>query len=343
MRFLAICARLLTSLALTLVAVWVAGAIWFQGPALPALRYALIAVSIAAFGFALIGIWRRPRRVWTLAYAAAFAAMLLWWSTITPSATRLWSPEVAETVTATIEGDIATVSHVRNFNWTSLDLPADPAARRWETRRYNLRDVQGVDVVSLYWMGPAIGHTYFSFTFRDGTALMFSAEVRKEESEPYSSIAGFFKVFELAILAGDERDFIGWRVYAPGEDIQMFRTNASPAEARALLEGMLRLGNDIAASPRFYNTITANCTTEIWMLADHLGAGLPLDWRTILSGYVPDYLYDLQRLDTSRPLSDLREKGRLQGRAKAALDQGLTGAAFSQALRNGVPNPVPRP
>jgi len=342
MRFLALAARLLATVAILLVAIWVAGAIWYQGPAALALRLALIALSLAAVAFALTCLWRR-RLAWVAAYAAAFAGMLIWWSTIQPSANLEWSPEVAQTVTATIDGDIATVAHVRNFAFTSLDLPTSPATLTWETRRYDLTQVDGLDVISLYWMGPAIGHTYFSFTFKDGTALVFSAEIRKEKGEPYSPIAGFFKVFELAILAGDERDFIGWRVYAPNEDIQMFRTNASPAEARALLEGLLKLGNEVAAHPRFYNTLTANCTTEIWLLADHLGAGLPLDWRTVLSGYVPDYLYDLGRLDTSHTLSQLRDKGRLQGRAKAALEQGLTGAAFSKALREGVPRPMPAP
>lgn len=343
MKILGAAARLLATLALILAAAWVGGAIWFHGPAWRPLNLALIAVSGLLAAFALTGIWRNRQRRFTYVWIGGFAALLVWWSTIQPQANRDWSPEVAQIVTATYDGDIATVSHVRNFAWDGLGVPTDPAARVWETRTYDLSQVTGLDVVSLYWMGPAIGHTYFSFTFSDGRALIFSLEARKLNGEAYSPVTGFFKVNELIVLAGDERDFIGWRVYAPDEDIQMFRTNATPTEARALLKGLLDLGNDVAAHPRFYNTLSANCTTELWALADRLGADLPFDWRTVLSGYVPDYLYDLGRLDTSMPLAELRDKGRLQARSKAALQAGLTGAAYSQALRDGVPRPAVAP
>ena len=104
---------------------------------------------------------------------------------------------------------------------------------------------------------------------------------------------------------------------------------------------MLDSANDLAAHPTFYNTLTDNCTTEAWMLTEALGADHPVDRRMLASGYLPDMLYELKLLDTSHPLAELRAAGHILPRAKTAIDQGLTGAAFSNALREGIPPPEP--
>jgi hypothetical protein len=240
---------------------------------------------------------------------------------------------MAQLLTYTREGDTITVKNVRNFNWTGKET----ADEKWETRRYALSELKSVDVLSLYWKGPRVAHTYFSFVWTNGEALSLSVEIRKEKGEAYSPIGGFFKAYEFAILAGDERDFYGWRVFFPNEDIQLYRTRATPAEARTLLLGLLDIANKVAAEPVYYNTLTDNCTTEVWLLTETLGKGRPDDWRILVSGYLPDFLYDLDILDTSRPLAALRDKSHILPAARAALDQGLTGAAYSSALRERVP------
>jgi hypothetical protein len=339
MGFLAGALRAGATVVIACFALWMAGALWFQGPSPQVARFAMLAGVAAAAALAIVGVWRR-RPLWPSVFATGAAGLLLWWQAIEPRLDRDWSPEMARTVAATIEGDRATIRNIRDFDWSSLDIPAEETRRRWIEAEFDLATLKGIDIVSLYWMGPAIGHTYFSFVFEDGRTIAFSVEIRKERGEPYSPLAGFFKTYELAVLAGTERDFIGWRTFAPGENLQLFRTNATPGEARALLTGLLSLGNELAATPRFYNTLTANCTTTVWLLTQALGGGLPADWRVLLSGYLPDYLYDIGRLDRSRPLAALRRSGELQERAKAALAAGLENAAFSQALRAGVPNPA---
>jgi hypothetical protein len=70
-------------------------------------------------------------------------------------------------------------------------------------------------------MGEAIAHTIISFGFADGQRLAFSIETRKERHEGFSSVAGFFKQFELAIVAADERDVIRVRSNVRGEDVRL--------------------------------------------------------------------------------------------------------------------------
>ena len=57
----------------------------------------------------------------------------------------------------------------------------------------------------------------------------------------------------------------------------------------------------------------------------------------MLSGYVPEYLHGLARLDTTRPFPELERISRVNERAHAA-DRN---PAFSQRIREGLPVPAP--
>ena len=62
-----------------------------------------------------------------------------------------------------------------------------------------------------------------------------------------------------------------------------------------------------------------------------------MSWEILLSGYLPDYLYDLGRLDTARPFAELEKLSRVNERARAADKE----PAFSQRIREGLPAPPP--
>jgi hypothetical protein len=64
-----------------------------------------------------------------------------------------------------------------------------------------------------------------------------------------------------------------------------------------------------------------------------------MSWKILLSGYVPDYLYDLGRLDTTKTFPELEKLSHVNARARAA-DQD---PAFSQRIREGLPMPAPMP
>jgi len=325
--------RILLIVAFALAGVFAAGVIWYHAPAGKVVN-GVLALAWVAFATTCVVIYaRRNDRRALAALALPFAAILTWFILIAPSNDRVWSPEMAQLLTYTRDGDTITVKNVRNFNWTG----PDKADEKWETRTYALSDLKSVDVLSLYWKGPRIAHTYFSFVWANGEALSLSVEIRKEVDETYSPVAGFFKAYELSILAGDERDFYGWRIHFPKEDLQRFRTRANTQEAGKLLITLLDAANDLAAKPEFYNTLTENCTTEVWMLTDALDLGKPLDWRMFASGYLPDFLHDLKILDTTRPIAELREHAHTMPAVRKAMADGLTGPAFSSAIRAGTP------
>ena len=176
------------------------GVLWYQGPSSIALRLALL-VAWASLS-AACSVWLARRRDWRAwaAYGMPFAALTIWFAFIPPRNDRDWSPEMTQLLSYEHAGDEIVLRNVRNFNWTG-PLQADA---HWETRHYDLTKLKSVDVLSLYWMGPSIAHTYFSFVWENGEALSLSVEIRKEKGEAYSEIGGFFKAYELSILAGDE-------------------------------------------------------------------------------------------------------------------------------------------
>jgi hypothetical protein len=224
---------------------------------------------------------------------------------------------VARIPTAEIEGDLLTLHGVRDFRYASETAFEE----RWEDRRYDLAKLQSLDLFLSYWGSPNIAHTILSWGFSDGQYLAVSIETRKEVGEAYSPVAGFFRSYEVAYVAADERDVVGLRTNQRGEDVYLYRLHPlRPSMARSLLESYLAGMNQAAAHPAWYNALTTNCTTTIRLHVLHAGGQLPLDWQLLLNGHLPALLYERGVLDRSLPFEALRARGRVRERALAAGD-----------------------
>ena len=208
---------------------WSTLAIWFRFDAAEPVRDLLAGLVVLLTVVAVVCLASSRRRIALAAYAAFSAGILPWWSTVTPSKDRDWQPDVARSVTATIDGDRLVVSNARNFNWRS-DTDFD---QRWEERTYSLSHVSNVDLILSYWAGEAIAHLIVSIGFDDGSRLAFSIETRKSRGEEYSTIAGFFRQYELSIVAADERDVVRVRSNVRGEDVRIYRLRMPPMYAQA--------------------------------------------------------------------------------------------------------------
>lgn len=297
----------LFGVALLLFLAWTLAAFLFQFE-----RFALIACigAIALAGMIALLARHSLRRGW-VALILCLAAATLWWSTIAPQQDLAWAPDTARGVTAEFQGDAVVIHNIRDFIWKDEDT----ATVRWKSGTYPLDAITSVDLLTSVWSSPAIAHVLISFGFSDGRHLAFSAEIRREADEEFSSVGGFFKQFELVLIAAEERDIVKLRTNHRNEDVSLFPLRLTPEQARVLLLSYLERGNQLAAEPEFYNTITANCTTVIFRLARLVDPGLPFDWRVLASGYLPAYLFDLGAIDTAKPLEDTLEEARITRRA----------------------------
>ena len=318
----------LAALAMLGAGLWGATAIWVRlAPTTPTREILSGSLLLLAFAAIVCMVLRRWRVV--ILYGACAVAVLAWWAMLQPSNDRVWAADVAQMSTGTVDGDHLVVRNVRNFQWRS-DADFEP---RWETRSYDLSTLTGVDLFMSYWAGEAIAHAMLSFGFADGQHLAFSIETRKQSGQVYSAIAGFFRSYELSVIAADERDVIGVRTNVRGEDVRIYRLRMPPAVARRLLLEYIAQANDLTHSPAFYNSLTTNCTTQIFRMVFAIEPRLPLDYRILLAGYVPDYVYDHGGLDTRLPFVTIRELSHIKGRAES------TDPDFSRKIRDGVPTP----
>ncbi len=321
---------LLLALLMTASGAWATLALAIAGPHVAWMRIGpavLAGMATVAFLAALM----IPRWRWkaVAAWLLLMGGVLVWWNSLTPSNDRDWLPNVARTPWATVSGDTVTIHNIRNFTYrTETDFT--PA---WYDKSYDLRKLEGIDIVTSYWMGPDIAHVFVSFAFAGGEHLAMSIETRTEKGEGYSAIKGFFRQYELYYVVADERDVIGLRTNFrrdPPEDVYVYRIKSNPEGRRAFFLEYVRQINALKDHPEFYNSLTTNCTTNIWTNS-HVNPGhLPLSWKILASGHVPEYLFENGRLeDPGLTFADIQRRAHINARAMAA---GIV-PDFSQRIR----------
>ncbi len=324
---IAILAALLLSLTIALVAAWGALALWYKTSR--GLR--IIGAALwTAFGIACIGaLWCGRLGTGLAAFALGHGLLLIWWKSLRPASDRDWADDVAQTVGGRIEGSVVTLDKVRDFEWRSNS----DYTPRWSPRSYDLARLHSLDMIVSYWARPSIAHMLISFGFSQGDYVAFSVEIRRDKRQSYSEIGGFFKEFELIVIAAEERDIVRLRTNVRREQTYLFRLNVEPAVMRALFLAYVAEANALVREPRFYHTIMGNCTTVLYRMLRRIVRRLPFSYRVLLSGYMPEYFYGIGYLDQRYPLEALRVFGYVSERGRRA-DQSPT---YSTDIRRGIP------
>jgi len=325
--------RLLTAILVTVMTLWVAGAIFYSP--LPSQGFRIALAGVFVFTTALAFLRSRNRRRTFLGFLVVFAVLVALFFQIPASNNREWQPEVSIAPYATFNGDFVTIHGVRNFDYrTETDFDV-----RWEDRTYDLRKLDSANLIAVYWAGKAIAHIMLSFGFEGKDYLTVSIETRKERGEAFSTIAGFFRKYELVYVFADERDIIRVRTTyrKPQEDVYVYRLRAPLKNIRRVFLDYLKSINELRDKAEFYNTLTTNCTTSILLHTRMNPESPPMSWKILLSGYLPDYLYELGKLDTALPFAELEKISHVNEKAHSADKD----PAFSQRIREGLPKPLP--
>lgn len=318
-------------IAALLLVSWAFGAVWFNSPGAskthaPAIVFLLLSLSLMTFS--VMG------KRWAL--PAMFASGLwvaCWWFFLEPSNERDWQTEVAREPWAEVNGDLVTLHNVRNFDYCQGDETGQKAPV-WETRTVRLSDLVGIDAFLNFWGVSWMAHPILSFQFRNVPPVAISIETRKEKGEGYSALGGLYRQFELVYVVADERDVIRVRSnHRQGEDVYLYRTTIPQAEVRERFMEYVRSMNDLHARPRWYNAVTANCTTAVRSQRS-IAARSPWDLRILMNGKIDEMFYERGLLVTERlAFPELKRRALINPAARAA----DADPAFSLRIREGRP------
>ena len=227
--------------------VWGAGALYFAAPASPPLRAGLAGcfalIGMAALAALFMQRWRRPAR--GLSRVLHRAPRLVGDARAVQRA-RL-AADVAILPLVELDGELATVRNIRNFDYrsetdftraTTTGLSTCASSSRWISSpctgwgRHRAHDSQ--------------------LRLRGRRASAVSIETRKEKNESYSALGGFFRQYELFYVVADERDVIRLRTNYrkdPPEDVYLYRLHGPAENGRRLLREYLHKINALGASP----------------------------------------------------------------------------------------------
>lgn len=233
-----------------------------------------------------------------------------WWFYHTkPSHNRNWELGQERLPLFTVEANRLKIDNFRNFAWKA-PLQADA---NYETRFFNLDLISELDVfISHFDEFEGLGHIFLSFGFSDGRHVAVSLESRRENGEIFSPLHGLFRQYELMYIVGSEEDLVGSRLFYRGERVYHYKTVASPQQTKSLL---LKLGesiNQLAQTPRFYNTATRNCTNEITrQVEDVVAIDFPSSAKTFLPGYFDEVLYAMELLEAKGTFYETKRQARI--------------------------------
>jgi hypothetical protein len=272
---------------------------------------------------------RSPATAWWALVLAAWAALSAGCRLVgeKPSNFRDWSPDMAVLPYAEVDGSRVHIRNIRNCQY----YDADTYVLDSYDKTYDLNRLQTVDFITVPFRDmPSLAHTMLSFGFEGDEYLAVSVEIRREKGEQYQFLAGILDQYELMYVLGDERDLVNLRANYRKDDVYVYRTKATPQQARRLFLDVMQRVDKLAEQPEFYNTLTNNCTTNIRGHINSLAPGkVPYGLSVLLPGLSDRFAYDLGLLDTKASYEETHRQARINDVARQYRDS----PEFSAAIR----------
>jgi len=280
-------------------------------------------------------------RILTIVFAALVLfvlAGLLFVGTKQPKEEGAWMPEQSRTATAYADGTMITLYNVRDWTyneeqvlsdtWSDVTVDSTKITRTW----FLIEPFSAIE---------AIGHTFLSFEFEDGTVLSFSVEAKREQGEEYSALKGQFREYELSYQWGTERDFVTRRLIYLDHPLRLYPLTLSQEDSQALFRSLAEETTALAEHPRFYNTLTANCTNVLAKIVNtHYPGTLPYDISWNLTGYADRYLMKEGLIEMSGSQEHTQSLRDLTPHKETVRALSLTPAeAFSASIRTLLSEP----
>ncbi|MBE6355948.1 MAG: DUF4105 domain-containing protein [Lentisphaerae bacterium] len=278
--------------ALLLTGIWCIGAIYYTSHLQGIIRIAVTVLFAFAILFLLAASWKGD---WIYTFDLMIIELLIigHFTLLSPQEAFRnvqWQKPWLHRPHITFNGPLATINFVRNFSYrTEHDYDVN-----YITMTIDMDKVTALDVVLSHWDGlENIAHTMISFAFSDGQYLAFSMETRLPEGTVQGMIPGLYKQYELLSIAGTEEDLFKLRTNYRKEDLYLYRSNATIAQCRMILSDLLNAINRQQLHPRFYNSMTHNCTTSMTPILRKIKPGFTNDIRLLFNGRSDEMLFEM--------------------------------------------------
>ena len=252
-----------------------------------------------------------------------------------PRNDREWEKEIAYTSTASLEpNDTVIIKNVRDFAYGDGTI----TSMNWipEVKISTQDIVHAWFILEPFAAWEVVGHTFLILELNDGSAYSFSIEARMEKGEKYSALWGLFRKYELAYTWGTERDFITRRLLYLNHTVKMYPLTLDAERTQRLFLALIKKTNEIAERPRFYNTLTANCTNMLAEIANEVKPGsIPYDISWNLPGFSDRFLMKIKYIDTEESEEKTQRKYDLTEKRKEILSIALSSyPEFGKKLRS---------
>jgi len=245
-------------------------------------------------------------KIWSVISFFALYLFLLFYTFVLkdPQNNRNWESGYGTLAGVSVKRDEVKISNIRDWKY----LADGSVDAKYYGDEFNARDISAVwFVVEPFSNWDGIAHTYFIFDFTDGRNIAVSVEARREVGEDFNAFKGLFNNFELMYIWGSERDITGRRVVVEKSKLFMYPLSLSQNASQKLFLKMASETAKMESRPRFYNTLTDNCTSILAKNANEINPGsVPFNISWFLPGYSDEYLYSLGYLDNIDDLETLR-------------------------------------
>ena len=132
---------------------------------------------------------------------------------------------------------------------------------------------------------------YMIYSLTDETYSLLCSQ-RAPEGVEQGTIPGLYKQFNVIYILADEEDLFGLRTTYRKEDMYLYRINIDRENLKKAFLGFAEKINSLHERPRYYNTVTANCTTELVdTFKNYLGVRR-WQWTPVFNGMCDQDAYD---------------------------------------------------
>lgn len=215
-----------------------------------------------------------------------------------------WRTGYGITASSQLNNNFVTIKNIRNFQYGN---EGSVTKEEYYDKTYNLDDLTKVWYIYEPF-GNDAAHNFLSFEFKDNIFLTISIEARTTKKQEYDGYVGLLRSYPLIYVIADEKDALYMRTNIRKNQVVLFPTKATPENSKKLLLELLSEVNNLDKKPKWYNSLTDNCTT---LIAKHINNvwpnSVPFYWTwKMYNTHSAEIAYDKGWIDTTLSLNEAK-------------------------------------